>query len=117
MSLIIVNATKSTVVCMRGDFANTMRLRLVGLLGMRHLEPETGLLIKPSSGVHTFGMRFPIDIVSLDRNNRVLGAWENIGPWRIRGLSLRTRSVLELPSGRIKECLIEAGDQLSVKPV
>jgi len=89
--------------------------RLVGLLGKKQLEPETGLLIKPSSGVHTFGMRFPIDIVSLDRNNRVIGVWENIGPWRIRGLGLRTRSVLELPSGRIRECLIEAGDELAVK--
>lgn len=92
-----------------------MGLRLMGLLGMKQLAPETGLLIKPSSGVHTFGMRFPIDIVSLDRNNRVLGVWENIGPWKIRGLSLRTRSVLELPSGRIKECLIEAGDELVVE--
>ena len=72
MNLIIVNTTKSTVVCMRGILANTMRLRLVGLLGVKHLEPSTGLFIKPSSGVHTFGMRFPIDIVSLDRDNRVL---------------------------------------------
>jgi uncharacterized membrane protein (UPF0127 family) len=115
MRVTIVNTTKNTVVCMRGTLANTMMLRMVGLLGVKGLEPEAGLLIKPSSGVHTFGMRFPIDIVTLDRNNRVLGIWENIGPWRIRGLSLRTRSVLELPSGRIKECSIEAGDELAVK--
>lgn len=100
---------------MSGTLANTTMLRLVGLLGVTRLDPEAGLLIRPSSGVHTFGMRFPIDIVSLDRNNRVLGVWENIGPWRIRGLSLRTRSVLELPSGRIKECSIETGDVLAVK--
>jgi len=115
MSITIVNTTKNTIVCMRSVFANTGMRRLVGLLGKKQLEPETGLLIKPSSGVHTFGMRFPIDIVSLDRNSRVLGVWENIGPWRIRALSLRTRSVLELPSGRIRECLIEAGDELAVK--
>jgi uncharacterized protein len=115
MSVTIVNTTKNTVICMRGTLANTMMLRMVGLLGVKGLEPEAGLLIKPSSGVHTFGMRFPIDIVTLDRNNRVVGTWENIGPWQIRGLSLRTRSVLELPSGRIKECSIEAGDELAVK--
>lgn len=115
MSVTIVNTTKNTVICKRGTLANTMMLRMVGLLGVKGLEPEAGLLIKPSSGVHTFGMRFPIDIVTLDRNNRVVGTWENIGPWQIRGLSLRTRSVLELPSGRIKECSIEAGDELVVK--
>lgn len=114
MSVTIVNTTKDTVVCTRSILADTMRLRLVGLLGVKHLEPEAGLLIKPSSGVHTFGMRFPIDIVSLDANNRVLGAWENIGPWQIRGLSLRTRSVLELSSGKIKQCSIEPGDEMAI---
>ena len=116
MSLKIINTTKNTVVCVQGVLADTMTLRLIGLLGMRRLTPQGGLLIKPSSGVHTFGMRFPIDIISLDRNNRVLGVWENIGPWKVRGVSLRTRSVLELPSGRIKQCSIEPGDELAVKP-
>jgi uncharacterized membrane protein (UPF0127 family) len=114
--LLIKDGTKGSIVCTRGVLANTFRTRLFGLLGRKGLKEGSGLLIKPSSGVHTFGMSFPIDIVSLDRNHRVLGVFENIGPWTIRGLSLKTRSVLELPAGRIQECGIEPGDELTLEP-
>lgn len=114
-SLVITDESKGFVVCAEGVLANTFRTRLFGLLGRKSLDPGSGLLIKPSSGVHTFGMSFPIDIVSLDKNLRVLGAFENTGAWTIRGLGMKTRSVLELPAGRIRECRIEPGDQLIVE--
>src|ERR1700712_2618613 len=107
--LVIKDGTKGSVVCTEGVLANTFRTRLFGLLGRKGLKQGSGLLIRPSSGVHTFGMSFPIDIVSLDRNFRVLGVFENTGAWTIRGLSLKTRSVLELPVGRIRECEIAPG--------
>jgi hypothetical protein len=110
--LVIKDGTKGSVVCTEGTLANTFRTRLFGLLGRKGLKQGSGLLIKPSSGVHTFGMSFPIDIVSLDQNHRVLGVFENTGPWTIRGLSFKTRSVLELPAGRIQECGIAPGDEL-----
>ena len=113
---VIKDGTKGSIVCTQGVLANTFRTRLFGLLGRKGLKEGSGLLIKPSSGVHTFGMSFPIDIVSLDQNHRVLGVFENIGPWTIRGLSLKTRSVLELPVGRIRECGIEPGDELTLEP-
>jgi uncharacterized membrane protein (UPF0127 family) len=112
---LVTDTTAGTTVCTSGRVANTFLSRLVGLLGGRCLEPGGGLLIRPSSGVHTFGMRFAIDVVALDRRNRVLGAWSNVGPWRIRGVSLRTRSILELPAGRIHECGIAPGDQLQME--
>ncbi len=110
--LVIKDGTKGSVICTEGVLANTFRTRLFGLLGRKGLKEGSGLLIKPSSGVHTFGMSFPIDIVSLDQHYCVVGVFENIGPWTIRGLSLKTRSVLELPAGRIRECGIEPGDKL-----
>jgi uncharacterized membrane protein (UPF0127 family) len=111
----IKDGTKGSVVCTAGTLANTFRTRLFGLLGRKGLKQGSGLLIKPSSGVHTFGMSFPIDIVTLDNNYRVVGVFSNIGPWTIRGLSLKTRSVLELPAGRIQECNIEPGDELTLE--
>jgi hypothetical protein len=113
--LVIKDGTKGSVVCTEGVLANTFRTRLFGLLGRKGLKQGSGLLIKPSSGVHTFGMSFAIDIVTLDRDYRVLGVFENTGPWTIRGLSLKTRSVLELPAGRIQECNIEPGDTLTLE--
>ncbi len=111
-SFFVTNATTESIVCTRGFLANTFKTRLFGLLGRSGLDPGTGLLIRPSSGVHTFGMSFPIDIVSLDKRNCVIAAFEGIGPGTIRGLGLKTRSVLELPAGRIRECGIKPGHEL-----
>ena len=113
--VVITDASKGSVVCTQAILANTFWTRLFGLLGRKSLDRGEGLLINPSSGVHTFGMSFPIDIVSLDRKQCVIGAFENIGAWAIRGLSLKTRSILELPAGRIQECNIAPGDQLIVE--
>ena len=111
--IVITNTTKNLTVCSSGMLADTSLLRLFGLLGKKGLDADAGLLIKPSSGVHTFGMAFPIDIVSLDKHNRVLGTWESIGPWKVRGVSFKTASVLELASGKIRECGIAIGDKLA----
>ena len=110
--LTMLNTTKATVVCERVSMADTFRTRLFGLLGRNGLPAGTGLLIEPSSGVHTFAMSFPIDIIALDRKNTVVGAWDSVGPWRICGLARRTRRVLELPSGQIARTLVSVGDQL-----
>jgi uncharacterized membrane protein (UPF0127 family) len=112
--LSIIDATNSRNVCSCAVLANTFLSRLVGLLGKRELPEGAGLLIRPSSGVHTFGMSFPIDIVSLDKQNRVIGLFEKTGPWKVSGVSLRTHSVLELPPGRIRQCGVSIGDQLEL---
>jgi len=108
----IHNHTKDTSLGDQISKADTGVTRLFGLLGKRKLEAGTGLLIVPSSGVHTFGMLFPIDIIALDRGMRVRGVWEKVGGFRLAGLSWKTRSVLELPAGTIRESRTEVGDQL-----
>lgn len=108
------NETRGTVVCAGARMADTFPLRLFGLLRERSLDEQDGLMIVPSSGVHTFGMSFPIDIVALDKHSRVVGLWPHIGPWKVRGLSLRTQRVLELAPGRIERCGLRVGDSLTV---
>jgi|SRR5271167_833647 len=108
----IVNLTKNVVVGTRIRVADKAIARLVGLLGTQSLEPGCGLLIEPSSGIHTFGMRFPIDVVALDAHMRVLGTWEKLGSCRIAAVHWKTRRVLELPSGTIRTSRIEVNDQL-----
>lgn len=113
----VINSTKASIVCASAFQADTLLSRLRGLLGRKALGHEAGLLIIPSSGVHTFGMRFAIDIVAFDRNFRVLGVWESVGPGKIRGLSFRTHGVLELMSGLARQSNVTVGDQLLVTPV
>ena len=94
--------------------ADTFLTRLFGLLGKTGLEPGSGILIRPSSGVHTIGMKFPIDVVGLDRGLRVLKVWRRLPAWRVTNVSFRIHSMLELAPGEIDHCRIEAGDQLAI---
>ena len=68
----------------------------------------------PSSGVHTMGMRFAIDVVGLDKHMRVLKVWHNLVPWRVTAVSLKMQSVIELAAGTARETNIEVGDHLAV---
>src|ERR1017187_20764 len=111
----IVNTTKGTTLGTRIRVADTSLSRMFGLLGETGLDPGCGLLIQPSSGVHTFGMRFAIDVVALDRQCRVLGAWTSVGPFRVAGLDWKTRRVLELPVGAIRDSLTAVGDQIATR--
>ncbi|HWF67303.1 MAG TPA: DUF192 domain-containing protein [Acidobacteriaceae bacterium] len=110
----IHNKSRSTLVGKRISVADTFLTRLVGLLGRRRLEPGAGLLIQPSSGVHTFGMLFPIDVVALDRQHRVYAVWPNLRPWRLSGVSWKIASIIELPVGTIERCDVEHGDQMEI---
>jgi hypothetical protein len=87
---------------------------MVGLLGRRGLDAGAGLWIKPSSGVHTVGMAFAIDVVGLDRDLKVIKLWRRLVPYRLTSVSLQLRSVLELPSGTIAQSEIQLGDQLQI---
>lgn len=115
--LMVTNQTMNTVLCPAAVIADTALTRLFGLLGHAPLAPAEGLLIKPSSGVHTWGMRFAIDIVALSRDNCVLGVWNSVGPWHVRGLSFRTWSILELAPGAIHRSATSIGNQIHMAPV
>ncbi len=110
----IANVTRGTVLGSGIRVADTSWSRMVGLLGDSSLAPGSGLLIEPSSGVHTFGMRFSIDVIALDRKLRVVGVWEHLRPFRIAAVSLRTHKVLELPVGSIRRTHTQVNDQLAL---
>jgi uncharacterized protein len=106
--------TSGTTIGTQITIADTSVARLVGLLGRRQLRPGCGLLIKPSCGIHTFGMLFSIDAVALDKGLRVLKLWPGLAPFRITSLQRKTHSILELPAGQIRHCRIHVGDQLEL---
>ena len=108
----ILNITTGKPVGSQIGVADTSLSRLIGLMGKKQLDAGRGLLIRPSSGVHTFGMRFSIDAVGLDKSFRVIALWPDLKPFRISGISFKTHSVLELPAGQIALCQIGLGDQL-----
>ena len=110
----VIDRTRGTLVGNRIVVAETSLARMVGLLGRRNLDAGRGLWIKPSSGVHTIGMKFTIDVIGLDKEFKVIRLWERLVPQRITSISLQLRSVVELPPGRIAECDVQLGDTLSI---
>jgi uncharacterized membrane protein (UPF0127 family) len=108
------NKTKAITIGTQITVADTSLTRLVGLAGKKRLDAGCGLLIRPSSGIHTFGMRFAIDVIALSRSLRVVKLWRKLPPCRLTSVSLKVQSVLELPAGEIARCCIEIGDQLEM---
>jgi uncharacterized membrane protein (UPF0127 family) len=115
-TLSFVNQSKATVIGDTIAVADSFLTRFLGLMGKRSLAAGSGLWITPSSGVHTCWMCIPIDVVALDRNLRVVKICHAVRPWRLSGLSFRTRSVIELASGQIRACGLEVGDLLEIVP-
>jgi len=107
----IRNLTKHTLLADRADIADTSAKRRTGLLKHTGLEPGEGLWIAPCEAIHTIGMKFPIDVLFLDRKRKVLKIKHAMPRGRM-AVSLFAHSVLELPSGQAAECHTAPGDQL-----
>ena len=94
--------------------ANTRSTRNVGLLKHKSLNPGEGLWIVPCQSVHTFFMKFAIDLVYLDRRRRVRKVRHAVPPWRVSGC-WRAHSVLEFPAGSVAPTGTQPGDQLEIE--
>jgi uncharacterized membrane protein (UPF0127 family) len=111
----VTNLTRHTVLAASLEVADNGPKRNKGLLGRERLSPGQGLWIVPCESVHTFFMRFPIDLVYLDREKRIRKLRSKMGPWRL-SMCLSAHSVLELPSGTILNTQTERGDTLEFSP-
>ena len=107
----VSNQTRNVMLAERADIADTSAKRRTGLLKHTGLEPGEGLWIAPCEGVHTFGMKFPIDVIFLNKNKKILKTRPNMVRGRM-SLSLLAHSVLELPAGTLAATGTAAGDQL-----
>jgi uncharacterized membrane protein (UPF0127 family) len=107
----ISNLTRGTVLAEQVEVADRGAKRRKGLLGRDGLEPGEGLWIVPCESVHTFGMRFAIDLVYVDRKLRVRKVRSGVPPWRMSAC-FSAHSVIELASGAALAAKTQVGDQL-----
>ncbi|NPV52379.1 MAG: DUF192 domain-containing protein [Firmicutes bacterium] len=111
----ITNITKGTILVEKTLISSTFVGRLVGLLGRASLPVGEGIVLIPCRCVHTFFMRFPIDILFLDRSFRVIWLAEGVKPFRITPVVHEACCVAELPSGTIRDTKTEKGDRLNIE--
>jgi uncharacterized membrane protein (UPF0127 family) len=110
--LVARNASLGTVLADKVGVAASRTARAVGLLTRSGLEPGEALWIVPSRGVHTWGMRFTIDVLALDEGGTVIDAVSNLRPWRMRLPRRGTAGVLELPAGTLAASRTDVGHRI-----
>lgn len=111
-AFLVRNRTRGTVIAGTVRLADTARTRRVGLLKHASLQQSEGLWIYPTQAIHTLGMRFPIDVLFLDRKQRVKRVYHRLVPWRLTRFVFGARSVVELAPGAIRSSGTEVGDEL-----
>ena len=105
---------RGPVVCEQGVVAATVWSRSKGLLGRAGMAEQEGLWIQPTSSIHMWFMRFPIDVVWAAGDGRVLKLVENIRPWRM-SFCRGAKVALELPVGAIARSGVQVGDHLVIE--
>ena len=113
--LIRITSDKGAEVCTRCEVAQTSLSRMKGLLGRDGVKPGGGLLINGTGSIHMFFMRFPIDVVFLDRDRAIVGISHEVRPWKT-ARARRAVAALELPAGTAKSHGLALGDTLAFEP-
>lgn len=107
----IKNQTKQTVIAEKAIVPTSLWEQSLGLLKYK---TPIAMLLKTRLGIHTFGMRYRIDVLILDKQNRLMAKKENLKPNRIFLWDPRYETVLELPPGTINKTKTEIHDQLNL---
>jgi hypothetical protein len=108
----VKNLTKGNTVATQVILANTHTTRRKGLLGHESLKPDEGMFLIPCRSVHTMRMKFPIDIVFVDKAYRVVKVMADVKPGRLMLRGKGGYATLELAAGTAAAKRVEAGDQL-----
>lgn len=108
------NQTRNTVLGTAVDVADSSAKRRAGLLKHERLQPGEGLWIVPCESVHTFFMKFPIDLVYLDKKRKVRKVRKAVPAWRLSAC-LTAHSILEFPAGTAEETSTQVGDVLEIE--
>jgi uncharacterized protein len=113
----VTNLTRNTLLADRARRADTFAGRLLGLMGRSTLPVGEGLWLTPSTGIHTFFMRLPIDALVLDASLAVIEVYAVLVPWRVSRMHRGALGVLELPAGIAEASGTRPGDRLGFTAV
>ena len=108
----VLNQTRNVLLITQGRLANTFWSRLRGLLGSMPLKSGEGLILAGEKSIHTLFMTFPIDVVYVDKNYKVIRVDPNMVPYRLGPFIAKSAYVLEMPAGTITNSATQVGDQL-----
>ena len=109
----IINSTISSTIADKAVMANRVFSRAKGLLGRKGLDKGEAVVLKPCNSIHTFFMRFAIDVIFIDKNNKVIKTVFSVKPFRLTAIYWMSSQAIELHVGTILSSNTEKGDSLS----
>lgn len=112
----IIHLKTGKIIAENARYADTFMLRLIGLMFVPKMEGMDALILDPCMSIHNFFVRFSLDVVFLNKNNEVVKIIRDFKPWRISGIYLSSKKVIEMPAGKLIED-IAVGDTLEVRGV
>lgn len=111
----IINVKNNAILADKAEIANNPLKRMKGLLGKSEFSQGSALILDPCDSVHTFFMRFAIDIIFIDKNNSVVKIISSMKPYRLSGIYFKSRLAIELPSGKTLATNTQLGDKILIK--
>ena len=112
--MLIKNLTQNTLLASNASLADSFISRMKGLLGRECLPEGEALIITYCQSIHMVFMRFAIDVIFMDKSNRVIGLCSNIKPYRFSPIFWASCCAIELPAGSIKKTNTALGDQIQM---
>ena len=116
MNYTITNRTKGKVITERARFARSFFKRMFGYMFRARIEADDALIFYSAPSMHMFFMRFPLDIVFLDKSNKVIRIFKSIGPWRLANC-FQSKVTIEFSADVTTKIPIELGDILDISAV
>lgn len=110
----LYNSTKNRIIADNVEVADNFVKRTFGLIPRKSIAEGEALVIKPCSSIHTFFMKFPIDVLFVDKNNKIVALYENVKKNRILPIHLSSMYVVELKAGQISSKTIEKCDIIQI---
>lgn len=107
-------SNKHIKIATKVHMADSFFKRLKGWMGKTHIEDNEALILSPCSSIHTFGMRHPIDVLFLDKENAIIFLINNMSPWKISPIKKSATKVVELKNGTIDRYNLEVSDSISI---
>ena len=111
----VTNTTKGTILAENAVLADNFFSRLTGLLGHKSLGSGQGMVLSPSTSIHSFFMRFTFDALFVDKNKRVIAAYPDFKPFRVSKVFWGDNITIELPAGTILNSRTQIGDELKLE--
>src|SRR5437764_3068149 len=109
----IVNLTRQITLADKAERASTFWSRGRGLMLKPPLPAGGGLIIEPCNSIHMFFMRYPLDILFLDKEGKVIFMYKGIKPWRMGRVVRGAKMAIELPDGVIDNSGTQPGDRIT----